>query len=87
MPVVRFIKRFAAVPDTWEGWAVRVLTVAVILVFGAAMILLSQTASLREQVANGRSERTAYQEEQTVRVCQILRHLEVSSGELRDAKC
>jgi hypothetical protein len=87
MPVLHFIKHVVQVPDSWEGWAMRVLTIGIILVLGAAFVLGQQVSLLRDQVTNGRAERNAYQVEQTARVCTLFRASGVPEDELKAAKC
>ena len=73
MPIVRLVKRFVSVPDTWEGWVMRVMTVAVVITLSMCLILLQKTAELSQQITNGRAERNAFQTEQSERTCSILR--------------
>jgi hypothetical protein len=87
MPAVRVIRKFVQVPDTWEAWAVRVLTIAVVVTIGVAVILLQQTAELRSLIVNGRAERNTYQNDQTYRVCMLLREHNGNPVDLKAAKC
>ena len=87
MPVLRFVRRVVQVPDTWEGWAMRILTIGIVLVLVAAFFLGQQVAALQDQVNSGRHERIAYQEEQTMRVCALMRVAGATPEDLRAAKC
>lgn len=79
--------RFVQVPDSWEAWAVRILTVAVVLVFAAAFYLSRQVASLQEYIGESRQQRTAFQQQEQARQCAILRAVGTSTSELRELKC
>ena len=85
MPVLRFIKRFVAVPDTWDGWAIRVLTIAVIITLCSSWILITRIDDLSDQLHQGRVERTASQEAQTVRLCAVIAVLDPDRK--RDVGC
>lgn len=74
MPVVRFLKRFTELPNTWDGWAMRIMTISVILVFCAAWVLFGQVRTLQEQLSVGRGERNTFQNQTTTRLCTLVRH-------------
>lgn len=84
---VQVARRFTEVPSTWEGWAMRVLTIGIVIVLIAAWLLAGKTAALSQQIRDGRNERNTFQVEQAVRVCALLRHLERDPDALRAAKC
>ena len=87
MPVVHFIKKFVAVPSTWDGWAMRVMTISVVLVLASAWILFQRTEQLSEQLNVGRAERNAFQREQTERTCVILRKQLTDANTLKGLGC
>ena len=87
MPVVRLVKRFVSVPDTWEGWVMRVMTVAVVVTLSMCLILLQKTAELSQQITNGRAERNAFQQEQTERTCAVLRTLTKDPLTIEAGRC
>lgn len=87
MPVVRFLRKVVEVPDTWEGWATRVLTVAVVIVFIASIALVGMVRGLNAYVSESRSQRLVYQQQETVRQCAILVNQNVSAIRLRELKC
>lgn len=87
MPESRGFRRFVDVPNTWEGWAVRVLTMGVVLVLVVAIWLLSALLVLQATANTARQERNDYQNIQTRRVCVILRLEQVSGPELRELQC
>ena len=87
MPLVRLVKRFVSVPDTWEGWVMRVMTVAVVVTLAMCLVLMQKTAELSDQVTRGRAERNAYQEIQTERTCAVLALLTKDARILRAARC
>ena len=87
MPIVRFVKRFVSVPDTWEGWVMRVMTVAVVITLSMCLILLQKTAELSDQINRGRAERNAYQTEQSERTCSILRSVTQDPVMIGVARC
>lgn len=88
------LRKFVGVPDSWEGWAIRVLTVAVILtlvtqaVLGAAVARLTtltveQSAFMRDS----REQRVAFQQQETERQCEILRRQGATADQLKALKC
>lgn len=87
MPLVRFLKKAVQVPDTWEAWAMRVLTMGIVVVLFAAWALMGRIAELQSQITSGRNERNAYQVEQTERVCALLRSVERDPKVVEGAKC
>lgn len=85
---------FVSVPTTWEGWAVRVLTVAVVLVIGIQAVLGAQLLKLialtEDQnvfMNNSVNQRTAFQHEETARQCELLRHQNVTLTQLQSLGC
>ena len=87
MPIVRFVKRFVSVPDTWEGWVMRVMTVAVVVTLAMCLVLLQKTAELSQQISNGRAERNSFQAEQSERTCSILRAVTKDPVMIGMARC
>lgn len=94
MPELRKAHQFLRVPDTWEGWAMRVMTVAVVMVFVAVWWLAGQINSLSSQldgmggyIAESRAQRTAYQVEELARQCTTLSKVGVSVAERRALGC
>jgi hypothetical protein len=79
--------RFVQVPDTWEAWAVRILTVAVSLVFVAAWFLSTQVRDVQLFMEDSRQQRTAFQQQEKARQCAILRGIGTSPAELRTLQC
>lgn len=88
------VQRFLHVPDTWEGWALRVMTVAIALVFVAISVLLGRIGSLEVKlidletyIEQSRTERNAFQQENVARQCRTMQELGLSLEELRGLRC
>lgn len=81
------MERFIHVPDTWEGWATRIITVAIALLFLAVAVLIGQINSLEDYLVESRQQRTAFQAEETARQCLALALLGSSQAELRKYRC
>ena len=81
------LREITQVPHSWDAWAVRVLTIAIVLVFSAVFILGGMLKATQQDIDNGRSERRAFQQEERSRQCELLRQVGVTSGRLRELKC
>ena len=95
------VQRFLGVPDSWEGWAVRILTIVVMLTFVTQWLLAQQIAQVETQVGElvrltqqqntfmneSRTQRQSFQSEETARQCQLLRELGTSQEDLRALRC
>lgn len=82
-----WLGKVVQVPDTWEAWAVRILTIAIMLVFVAVYYFSSQVTALQSYIAESRQQRTEYQQQELARQCTLLRSVGVSAAELRELKC
>lgn len=80
-------QRFIHVPDTWEGWALRIMTVALVIVFVAVYVLLGKLADLEVFIAESRVQRTTFQQQELARQCTILSLLGSSRGEMEKLRC
>lgn len=87
MPRRTALERFIKVPDTWEAWAIRVLTVMLALVLVAEAILINQLASLGDYIQDSRQQRQSFQIEETARQCATLRALGTTPDTLRSLQC
>lgn len=65
-------QRVIQVPDTWEGWAVRILTIMLTLVLVSAYLLLDAIDDLQAYLAESRVQRATYQQAEAARECAIL---------------
>lgn len=95
------LRRFVGVPNTWDGWATRVLTVAVVVNMALAIWLAGKVATVDDQITEtntltvnqndfmtqSRQQRTAFQGEETARQCETLRRLNTPSDVLRALRC
>jgi hypothetical protein len=79
--------RFLRVPDSWEAWAIRVLTVAIVFVFAAAFLLGGQVQELQDFVSESRTQRTQFQQEETARQCALLEAHGLTPERLEELKC
>lgn len=82
------------VPDTFDAWAVRVLTIAIIIciisawsAFAAAWTLNAQVEQLQSDVDVNAKNRMAFQYIQVDRACVLLRALSVSQEQLKETAC
>lgn len=82
-----FLRRLMQVPDTWEAWAVRVLTVMLAIVLLAVYVLLGKIGDLEDFVNESRDQRILFQNEEAARQCAILVRLQVAPAELEDLRC
>jgi hypothetical protein len=81
------IRRLVEVPSTWEGWAMRVLTICTVLVLGAAIMIGRQVSGVMDFMEESRSDRTAFQQEQQQRTCVILEHFGLTQKQLEEVQC
>lgn len=81
------VERFFHVPDTWEAWAIRVLTVMLTLVLISIGVLINQLADLSGYISESRSQRLSFQQEETARQCAMLRALGTTPDTLRSLRC
>jgi hypothetical protein len=81
------IRQLVQPPSTWEGWAMRVLTIAVIFVFGAAVMIVRQVAGVMDYMAESRAERYEFQVEQQQRTCLLLKNMGLSERQLEEVAC
>ena len=79
--------KFVGVPDSWEGWAVRILTVAVVLTLATQAFLGRMIADQNDFLRESRSQRTEFQLEETARQCAILSNQGETVTELKAMKC
>lgn len=100
-PRLNRLQKAIHVPDTWEGWVLRVMTAAIALVFAAIWILLGRIGTLEAQlthldsklvdletyIASSRSERNQFQEQNVARQCRILQELRLPAGEMGRLGC
>lgn len=87
-------RRFASVPDTWDGWAVRVLTMAVILTMATVWGLMIRVGALSDQlnqvsssISDGRADRQEYQQTELARQCTTLAKLGVNLPAMKELGC
>lgn len=83
-----------SVPTTMDGWAVRIMTIGIVVFLFTAFYALAATRQLQVSVdelrqgqITGRTERTAYQEADAYRNCLILTRLGATGKELQGAGC
>ena len=81
------LRRFVDVPDTWEGWAVRVLTIAVVLMIITTLYLTQQVAELHAYIQEGRAQRQEWQQVEAERVCVVLRQNGSNDSGLKELGC
>lgn len=87
MPIVRGIKRFVDVPSTWEGWVMRVMTVAVVILIIVSGTLLQLVLEQKSFSSDSRRQRLTFQQEETRRQCEILRFEGAGIAQLQDLGC
>jgi len=87
MPALHFLKKVVDVPDTWEGWAMRVLTIAVVIMLLVSLTLISMVRGLSAYVSDSRQQRIQFQVEETARQCVILASQGISEAQLKALKC
>lgn len=81
------LREITQVPHSWDAWAVRVLTIAIVLVFTAIFILGGMLKATQDTIDSGRAERRDFQLEERARQCELLRQHGVTSGRLKELKC
>lgn len=81
------IRRIVEVPSTWEGWAMRVLTICTVLVLAASIMVFRQVSDVMNFMTESRADRTTYQIEQQRRMCYLLASSNVSPEKLREVQC
>jgi hypothetical protein len=88
MPALAIVKRVVHVPDTWEGWVMRVMTIALVMVFVALYFLFGKLASLEDYITESRQQRTGYQQQELARQCALLYATQtLTAAELEDLQC
>lgn len=87
-------QRFIQVPNSWEGWVLRIMTIALVLVFVAVYILFGAISRLSEQlgglegfVSDSRAQRTAFQNAEQARQCLALERMGVGLKDRGDVGC
>jgi len=73
-------RRFYHPPDTMDGWAVRVLTIAVVLQLIASFIFVRMALITQDTLENNRQQRVE-------QVCMLMVHDGMSHSELGRAGC
>lgn len=75
------VRKFVSVPDTWEGWAIRVLTVAVVLTLAVQCLLWRELHAVHTYIEQSRVNREHFQDDQRefmrkqeARTCDLIRH-------------
>lgn len=81
------LREITQVPHSWDAWAVRVLTIAVVMVFASVFLLANMIMAAQETLNAGRAERQQFQIEEHARQCAILTELGVTRSRLSELKC
>lgn len=81
------LRRVFHVPDSWEAWAMRILTIMLALVFAAMYVLLGKLGDLEVYIAESRVQRTTFQHQEQARQCTILSLLGSSRAEMEKLRC
>ena len=85
--VVSGLRHFFLSPTDMDGWASRILTVAVVLSIAFSYYLLVQVQYLAEISRSARISREQYQAQQTYRVCLLLKYQPLDQHERQAAQC
>lgn len=90
----RDVATFVGVPSSWDGWAIRVLTIAVVaallvcwILYGQLVTLIRLTEDQNAFLQESRNQRAVFQEEETVRQCAMLRVLGVELIQREAMRC
>lgn len=76
-----------SVPSTWDGWAVRVLTIAVVICIISAWAVFAASRQLSLQVEELQVRNSTYQSQAQTRGCLLLKKLGATSDELVSVGC
>jgi hypothetical protein len=75
------------VPDTWEGWAMRILTTFLAIVLVAVWALMGQLSDLENFIEQSRVQRMTFQQQEVARQCAILERLGATETERARLQC
>lgn len=88
------VATFVGVPSTWEGWAVRVLTIAVVaallacwILYGQLSVLIRLTTDQNAFIRESRAQRLVFQQQETARQCAALEELGLQVVQLKALQC
>lgn len=81
------LRRIVDVPDTWEAWVQRVMTIVAAAVLVAAVLLLVKVGQVQTYIEQSRLAREHYQVLELERQCAILVALDTPVSELGRLGC
>lgn len=81
------VHEVVSVPKTFDGWAVRVLTIAVVICVISAWAVFAASRQLSIQVEELQTKNGTYQSQAQTRGCLLLKKLGATSDELAGVGC